>query len=109
MKKSELLRVLQQEILRHDFGYFVDQPPSIAQGGKGFIVPGCPARMKRINTVNQFRAIGIMDLQLGLVETYHHFTIHYRNWRCHVAEFFKVSQRGFIGCDVAVGKFDFVL
>jgi len=37
-----------------DFSYFVDQPPSIAQGGKGVVVPGCPACQKRINTMNQF-------------------------------------------------------
>jgi aldehyde dehydrogenase (NAD+) len=29
--------------------YFVDQPPSIAQGRKGVVVPGCPACTKRIN------------------------------------------------------------
>ncbi len=54
MKKSDLLRALQKEILRHDFNYFVDQPPSVAQGGKGVVVPGCPACKKRINTMNQF-------------------------------------------------------
>lgn len=54
MKKSVLLRALQQEIRRHDFNYFVDQPPSIAQGGRGVVVPGCPACMKRINTTSQF-------------------------------------------------------
>jgi hypothetical protein len=54
VKKSELLRALQQEILRHDFSYFVHEPPSIAQGGKGVVVPGSPACKKRINTMNQF-------------------------------------------------------
>src|SRR5258707_10972322 len=54
MQKSELLRALQQEIRRHDFNYFVDQPPSVAQGGKGVVVPGCPICRKRINTMNQF-------------------------------------------------------
>jgi hypothetical protein len=54
VKKSELLRALQQEIRRHDFNYFVHEPPSIAQGGKGVVVPGCPACMKRINTMSQF-------------------------------------------------------
>src|SRR6267143_7246649 len=53
MKKSVLLRALQQEIRRHDFNYFIDEPPSIAQGGKGVVVPGCPACKKRINTMNQ--------------------------------------------------------
>jgi hypothetical protein len=41
MLKSELLRAIQQEIYRHDFSTFVDSPPSIAQGGKGVVVPGC--------------------------------------------------------------------
>ena len=54
MQKSVLLRALQQEIHRHDFSYFVDQPPSVAQGGNGVVVPGCPACMKRIHTMNQF-------------------------------------------------------
>jgi hypothetical protein len=54
VKKSELLRLLQQEIRRHDFNYFVHEPPSIAQGGRGVVVPGCPACEKRINTMSQF-------------------------------------------------------
>jgi hypothetical protein len=28
--------------------------PSIAQGGKGVVVPGCPACKKPINTMSQF-------------------------------------------------------
>jgi hypothetical protein len=39
MQESELLRVIQQEIRRHDFSYFVDQPPTVAQGGRGVVVP----------------------------------------------------------------------
>ena len=54
MQKSVLLRALQQEIRRHDFNYFVHAPPSIAQGGRGVVVPGCPACMKRIHTMSQF-------------------------------------------------------
>jgi hypothetical protein len=54
VKKSELLKALQQAILRHDFDCFVGDPPSIAQGGKGVVVPGCPTCKKRINTMNQF-------------------------------------------------------
>jgi hypothetical protein len=34
--------------------YFVDEPPSVAQGGKGVVVSGCPACRKRINTMTQF-------------------------------------------------------
>jgi len=45
MQKSVLLRALQQEIRRHDFSYFVDQPPSVAQGGRGVVVPAGLPRM----------------------------------------------------------------
>jgi hypothetical protein len=54
MLKSELLHLLQQEIRRHDFSTFIDEPPSIAQGGRGVCVPGCPACKVRINTMPQF-------------------------------------------------------
>jgi hypothetical protein len=54
VQKSALLAVLQQEIRRHDFSHFVDEPPSVAQGGRGVVVPGCPACRKRINTMGQF-------------------------------------------------------
>jgi hypothetical protein len=54
MLKSDLLRTIQQEIQRHDFSHFVENPPSVAQSGKGVVVPGCPARKKRINTMSQF-------------------------------------------------------
>ncbi len=68
MKKSVLLRALQQEIRRHDFSCFVDQPPSIAQGGKGVVVPGCPACQKRINTMNQFLRHLTEDAMPTLIE-----------------------------------------
>jgi hypothetical protein len=49
-----LLRGIQQEIRRHDFSHFVDEPPSVAQGGRGVVVAGCPACKKRINTMTKF-------------------------------------------------------
>ena len=54
MQKSVLLSAIQKEIQRHDLSYFVDEPPSVAQGGKGVVVSGCPACRKRINTMMQF-------------------------------------------------------
>jgi hypothetical protein len=54
MLKSDLLRALQTEIRRHTFDTFVDSPPSIAQGGNGVVVPGCPQCRKRIQTMAQF-------------------------------------------------------
>jgi hypothetical protein len=53
MLNQFLLRALQQEIRRHDFNYFVHEPPTIAQDGRGVMVPGCPTCMKPINTMSQ--------------------------------------------------------
>jgi hypothetical protein len=68
MQKSELLRALQQEIRRHDFNYFVGQPPSIAQGGRGVVVPGCPTCRKRINTMGKFLDHLAEDVMPALIE-----------------------------------------
>jgi len=54
MDKANLLWSLQSEIRRHDLSTFVDEPPSVAQGGRGIVTPGCPACRKKINTVAQF-------------------------------------------------------
>jgi hypothetical protein len=54
MTKPELLRALQAEIRRHTFDTFVENPPSMAEGGKGVVVPGCPACRKRFYTMAQF-------------------------------------------------------
>lgn len=52
--KTALLKALQTEIQRHDFDTFVQNPPSISQGGKGVVVPGCPHCKKPIYTIPQF-------------------------------------------------------
>jgi hypothetical protein len=54
VQKSVLLAAIQKEIHHHDLSYFVDEPPSVTQGGKGVVVSGCPACKKRINTITQF-------------------------------------------------------
>ena len=54
MLKSDLLKALQTEIRRHDFSTFLTETPSMANGGPGVVVPGCPACRKRINTMAQF-------------------------------------------------------
>jgi hypothetical protein len=54
MKKSELLRALQTEIRLHSFETFVENPPSMAEGCKGVVVPGCSACQKRIHTMAKF-------------------------------------------------------
>jgi hypothetical protein len=54
VQKSVLLRELQKEIQRHDLSTFVDEPLSVAQGGKGVTVPGCPCCRKQFGTISQF-------------------------------------------------------
>jgi hypothetical protein len=46
----------------------VDQPPSVAQGGKGVVVPGCPASQKRINTMSKFLDHLAEDAMPALIE-----------------------------------------
>jgi hypothetical protein len=53
MLKSQLLLLLQQEIRRHDFNYFIEDPPSVAQGGNGVVVPG---RVSGLPEANQYDA-----------------------------------------------------
>jgi hypothetical protein len=54
MKKSELLQALQSEMRRHDFSTFLSETPSMANGGPGVVVPGCPACRKRLFTMVNF-------------------------------------------------------
>jgi hypothetical protein len=54
VQKSELLRELQKELQRHDLSTFVDEPPSVSQGGRGVVVPGCPYCKKRFGTISHF-------------------------------------------------------
>ena len=62
MKKTELLRALQTEIRRHTFDTFLTEKPSMANGGPGVVVPGCPACRKRIQTriaINPFQDVDL--------------------------------------------------
>ena len=68
MQKSLLLAAIQKEIHQHDFSYFVDEPPSVAQGGKGVVVSGCPTCRKRINTMGQFLDHLTNDVMPALIE-----------------------------------------
>ena len=42
------------EIRRHDFSTFLTETPSMAEGGPGVVVPGCPACRKRLFTMANF-------------------------------------------------------
>lgn len=54
MLKSQLLSLLQQEVRRHDFATFIDEPPAMAHGGRGVCVPGCSICRKPLQSVTQF-------------------------------------------------------
>jgi len=68
VQKSLLLAAIQKEIQRHDLSYFVDEPPSVAQGGRGVVVSGCPTCKKRINTVPQFLDHLTNDVMPALID-----------------------------------------
>jgi hypothetical protein len=68
VQKSVLLAAIQKEIQRHDLSYFVSDPPSVAQGGRGVVVAGCPACRKRINTMAQFLDHLANDAMPALIE-----------------------------------------
>jgi hypothetical protein len=52
--RDRLLRVAREEMQKHSFDAFVDNPPSIAQGGRGVVVSGCPGCRKKFQSLNQF-------------------------------------------------------
>jgi hypothetical protein len=68
VQKSLLLGAIQKEIHRHDLSYFVDEPPSVAEGGRGIVVEGCPACKKRINTMTQFLDHLTNDVMPALID-----------------------------------------
>jgi hypothetical protein len=67
---SSEIAAAQQELCRHSWETFVDEPPSIAQGGKGVVVPGCVTCKKRITTVNQFVEHLAKDVLPQILERY---------------------------------------
>jgi hypothetical protein len=54
-KKRKILNAAKAEIsMRHRWDTFVDDPPSLAQGGQGVVVSGCPSCKKRFGTNTQY-------------------------------------------------------
>jgi len=65
--KSSILQAAQNELKRHNWDTFVENPPSIAQGGRGVVVPGCAVCKKRINTTSQFVEHLANDVLPGII------------------------------------------
>jgi hypothetical protein len=54
LDRQQVLAAIRQEVLRHEMGTFVFDPPAIAQGGRGIVVVGCSFCGVRIETRNEF-------------------------------------------------------
>jgi hypothetical protein len=54
LNREKLLRIAREEMQKHSFDSFVDNPPSIAQGGEGVVVSGCPTCRIKFQSLNQF-------------------------------------------------------
>jgi hypothetical protein len=67
---NTLLEAAQRELLRHDWDTFVQNPPSISQGGKGVVVPGCVACQKIIYSNNQYLSHLALDVLPGILENF---------------------------------------
>jgi hypothetical protein len=52
--KAKILAAAKSELCPHSWTTFVDEPPSVAEGGNGVVIPGCPPCKKRINTEAQY-------------------------------------------------------
>ena len=68
MDKAKILQMAQTELMKHSRETFVDNPPSIAQGGSGVVVMGCPRCRKKLQTVTQFMEHLASDVLPGIVE-----------------------------------------
>lgn len=69
MDKAQILAAAQTEIRKHTWDFFVDNPPAIAQGGHGVVVPGCPACKVRLNTTGQFIEHLSRDVLRSIIDT----------------------------------------
>jgi hypothetical protein len=54
MDRDRIIKIAREELSNHSMDAFVDNPPSIAQGGHGVVVSGCPGCRKKFQSVNQF-------------------------------------------------------
>ena len=52
--KAKIVLTAKAELMRHSWDSFVDEPPSVAEGGKGVVVAGCPRCRKLLNTTDQY-------------------------------------------------------
>jgi len=68
MDKTAILQAAQEELMKHHWDTFCTQPLSIAEGGKGVIVPGCVHCKKLLYTNNQYLSHLAMDVLPQILE-----------------------------------------
>ena len=49
----KIFNAAKAELMKHTLDTFVDNPPSVAEGGNGVVVTGCPACRKKFQSINQ--------------------------------------------------------
>ena len=54
MDRDELIRIAREQMQKHSFDTFVDDPPAVAQGGRGHVVSECPVCKTKFQSLNQF-------------------------------------------------------
>jgi hypothetical protein len=54
MDKAKILTAAKAELSKHSWDYFCTELKSVAEGGGGVIVSGCPNCKKRFNTNTQY-------------------------------------------------------
>lgn len=54
MDRDRIIKIAREEMGKHTMDTFVENPPSIARGGQGVVVSGCPGCRKKFQSVNQF-------------------------------------------------------
>jgi len=69
MDKTAILQAAQEELMKHHWDTFCTQPLSIAEGGKGVIVPGCIHCKILLYTTNQFLSHLAIDVLPKILET----------------------------------------
>ena len=68
MDRERIIKIAREEIGKHTMDTFVENPPSIAQGGRGVVVSGCPACKKKFQSVNQFVQHLLDDVALVIAD-----------------------------------------
>ncbi len=69
MDKTAIHQAAQEELMKHHWDTFCTQPLSIAEGGKGVIVPGCVECRILLYTNNQYLSHLAIDVLPKILET----------------------------------------